>query len=268
MSEITPYLRNVGLTYLLSRVAYGEMTGSMRNVSTTPLIQKRGRQTRVALKVTMAVTGLIFVLFVLLHMFGNLKILLGQEAFDAYAHYLQHDALTPILPDGGAVMLLRVVLIVSLVLHAYAGIKLWMIGNAARGPVKYKVKKGVKKQYTYGSAATMRHGGLFLLFFLVFHLLQFTIVKFDVSGGNAQDGSIYSLVVASFQIWWVYLIYLTAMIFLALHVNHGVFSALATLGLERTGRESLFKVIAAVSALALLVGFMLPPTAIFLGMIS
>ena len=267
MSEITPYLRNVSLTYLLSRVAYRGVAGSMRNVSTTPLIQKRGRQTRVALKVTMAVTGLIFVLFVLLHMFGNLKILLGQEAFDAYAHYLQHDALTPILPDGGAVMLLRLVLIVSLVLHAYAGIKLWMIGNAARGPVKYKVKKGVKKQYTYGSAATMRHGGLFLLFVLVFHLLQFTIVKFDVSG-NAQDGSIYSLVVASFQIWWVYLIYLVAMIFLALHVNHGVFSALATLGLEHTGREQLFTLIAAICAIALLVGFMLPPTAILLGLIS
>ena len=58
------------------------------------------------------------------------------------------------------------------------------------------------------------------------------------------------------------------MVFLALHVNHGVFSALATLGLERTGREKGFRVLALVCALALLIGFMLPPTAILFGLIS
>lgn len=215
----------------------------------------------------MAVTGLIFVLFVLFHMYGNLKMLMGQEAFDHYAHFLQEDLLYPILPHKGGVWLLRLCLLLALVLHVWAAISTWMRGVAARGPEQYKVKKGSKKSYLHGSATTMRWAGLFLLFFIVFHLLQFTVVKFDV-GGNATDGSPYSLVVSSFSIWWVWLIYLVAMIFLALHVNHGVFSALATLGLERSGREKGFKVLSGICALALLVGFMLPPTAILFGLIA
>ncbi|MBR5951476.1 MAG: succinate dehydrogenase cytochrome b subunit [Actinomycetaceae bacterium] len=236
-------------------------------MSTPQLTQNRGRQTKVALKVTMAVTGLIFVLFVLFHMYGNLKLFLGQEEFDTYAKFLQEDLLVPILPHTGGVWLLRLVLVTALVLHVVAALVTWKRGKAARGPVQYKVKKGVKKQYTYGGVNTMRYGGLFILLFVAFHLAQFTIVKFDVSAGNAVEGSPYSLVVASFQVWWVYLIYLLAMIFLALHVNHGVFSALATLGLERTGREKGFRVLALICALAVLLGFMLPPTAILFGLI-
>lgn len=215
----------------------------------------------------MAVTGLIFVLFVLFHMYGNLKMLMGQEAFDHYAHFLQEDLLYPILPHKGGVWLMRLGLGVALILHVWAAASTWQRGNAARGPAQYKVKKGQKKSYLYGRTETMRYGGLFLLFFIVFHLLQFTAVKFDV-GGNATEGSPYSLVVSSFQVWWVWLIYLVAMICLALHVNHGVFSALATLGWERTGREAGFKVLSLICAAALLIGFMLPPTAILFGLIS
>lgn len=236
-------------------------------MSTPQLTQNRGRQTRVALKVIMAVTGLIFVLFVLFHMYGNLKLLMGAEAFDHYAEFLQEDLLYPILPHKGGVWLMRLGLLLCLVLHVYAAISTWKRGKRARGPEQYQIKKGSKKSYTYGSATTMRWAGLFLLFFIIFHLCQFTIMKFDV-GGNAVEGSPYSLVVSSFGVWWVYLIYLIAMVCLALHVNHGVFSALATLGLERTGREAGFRVLAAVCAIALLIGFLLPPTCVLFGLIS
>ncbi len=219
----------------------------------------------------MAVTGLIFVLFVLFHMYGNLKMLMGQEAFDHYAHFLQEDLLYPILPHKGGVWLMRIGLLIALVLHVWAAISTWKRGIEARGPEQYKVKKGQKKSYIYGRAETMRFGGLFILFFIVFHLFQFTIAKFNVGDLDATvngDPSPYMLVVSSFQVWWVWLIYLVAMIFLALHVNHGVFSALATLGLERTGREAGFRALSAICALALLVGFMLPPTAILFGLVS
>ena len=238
-------------------------------MSTPQLTQNRGRQTKVALKVTMAVTGLIFVCFVLFHMYGNLKLFMGEEAFNHYAEFLQKDLLYPILPKTGGVWLLRAVLGLALVLHVVAALVTWKRGKAARGPVQYKVKKGVKKQYTYGGTATMRYGGIFIFLFVAFHLSQFTIAKFNVGALDIDSKhDPYGLVVSSFQVWWVYLIYLLAMIFLALHVNHGVFSALATLGLERTGREKGFRVLALVCALALLIGFMLPPTAILFGLIS
>ena len=71
------------------------------------------------MKFLMAVTGALFVLFVLMHMYGNLKILWGTEAFDEYAEHLR-TLLTPILPYSGFLWLFRAVLVLALLVHAYA----------------------------------------------------------------------------------------------------------------------------------------------------
>ena len=55
----------------------------------------------------------------------------------------------------------------------------------------------------------MRWGGLTLLLFIVWHLLNFTIGKVNVTGGPTDDP--YDLLVDSFQIWWLTVIYLVAM---------------------------------------------------------
>ena len=67
----------------------------------------------------MAVTGAFFVLYVLLHMYGNLKVLAGQEAFDTYAHHLRTFG-EPMLPYGGLLWIFRILLLGSLIGHAYA----------------------------------------------------------------------------------------------------------------------------------------------------
>ncbi len=236
-------------------------------MANSPSSLKRGWQTTVALKVTMALTGLIFVFFVLFHMYGNLKIFMGADAFNHYAHFLQEDLLHPILPHKGGVWLLRIVLLVSILLHVYCAAKLWARGKAARGS-KYKVTSGSKKKLTYASR-TMRYGGIILIAFIIFHILHFTALKINV-GGDYATMAPYDRVVTAFSAdnWWVWLFYFIAMAALAMHVRHGVFSALATLGLETREREVAFNVIAWLCALALLVGFMLPPTAILVGWIS
>lgn len=238
----------------------------MKDVATSSTL-KRGRQTTVALKVLMALTGLFFVFFVLFHMYGNLKMLLGAESYNYYAHWLREDMLYPILPHGGGLFLFRLALAGSLVIHVACALILWHRAGVARGS-KYKVNKGVKKNQSYASK-TMRFGGVFLLVFIVFHILQFTTLHINV-GGDYKTMEPFERLIVTFQPenWWVYLFYFLAMGALAMHVRHGVFSALATLGLDTRERELGFNVVAWLCAIALFVGFMLPPTMILVGVIS
>jgi succinate dehydrogenase / fumarate reductase cytochrome b subunit len=82
-------------------------------VATTTLSAPTARKTTIALKLLMAVTGAFFVLYVLLHMYGNLKVLAGQEAFDTYAHHLRTFG-EPMLPYGGLLWIFRILLLGSL----------------------------------------------------------------------------------------------------------------------------------------------------------
>jgi succinate dehydrogenase / fumarate reductase cytochrome b subunit len=220
----------------------------------------------------MAVTGVIFVLFVLAHMYGNLKMFQGAESFDGYAHWLREVAY-PALPHQGVLWILRVTLLASVVIHAYAAFTLWSRARSARRQ-RYVVKRSLQQTY---ASRTMRWGGVIILAFIVFHLLQFTTMTIEIGG---SFDSPYHRMVAAFQPehWWVYAVYMIAIILLALHVRHGVWSALATLGLSTKKREVGFNAVGVVVApprrvgvvvaLLLLVGFMATPTAILLGIIK
>ena len=84
-------------------------------VATTTLVKgARASRSTVALKILMAGSGVLFVLFVLFHMYGNLKMFQGHDYFNAYAHHLRTFG-EPILPYGGLLWILRTVMIVSLV---------------------------------------------------------------------------------------------------------------------------------------------------------
>ncbi|WP_345040685.1 succinate dehydrogenase cytochrome b subunit [Georgenia daeguensis] len=228
--------------------------------STVPTTPRRARYTTVALKWAMAISGLLFVLFVLAHMYGNLKAFSGQEAFDSYAHSLR-TLLYPYLPHEGFLWIQRVVLLVAVVVHVGAAVALWRRARTAR-PRRYVVSKRTAQTY---SARTVRWGGLILLAFIIFHLLQFTTLTINVGG---TFDSPYERLVAAFSHWWLYLVYLVAIVMLTMHVRHGVWSSLQTLGASDRTRQRAINVVAYLVAAALLVGFMLPPTAILLGFVN
>jgi succinate dehydrogenase / fumarate reductase cytochrome b subunit len=227
----------------------------------------RARRTTVALKILMAVSGALFVLYVVAHMYGNLKVFGGQAAFDDYAHHLRVLG-EPLLPYSGFLWLFRVALVAALVGHTYAAFALWRRAGRARS-TRYVVRQAGSVAFR---SATLRWGGLALLLFVVFHLIQFTIVKVNVNSGvsAAEIGdSPYRLVVASFQVWWVVVIYLLALAALGLHLNHGVWSAAQTLGWTNsaTARQHA-KTAAAFLAALVVVGFALPPLAILFGVVE
>jgi succinate dehydrogenase / fumarate reductase cytochrome b subunit len=213
------------------------------------------------MKILMAASGLLFVLYVLMHMYGNLKIFAGQEAFDGYAHHLRTLG-EPILPYSGFLWLFRALLIVALVTHAGSAYWLWSKANGARS-TKYQVKKAVEASL---SSKMMRWGGTFLLLFLVFHLLQYTTNSIQVNGAFESP---YQRVLAGFSVWWVVVIYLLALFALGMHLHHGVWSASQTLGLTGTPKARRHaKLTGLAVALIVGVGFALPPLAILVGLVK
>ena len=113
----------------------------------------------------------------------------------------------------------------------------------------------------------MRWGGVTLLLFIVWHLLNFTIGKVNPQGGPTDDP--YDLLVDTFEVWWMTLIYLVAMAALAMHLHHGVWSAAQTLGLTNNARaRANAKALGAIVAVVIAGGFSLVPIFVLAGVID
>lgn len=216
----------------------------------------------------MAVTGLCLIGFLLMHMYGNLKVFMGPEAFNHYAHWLKFDAdpadgidviLYPLIPNGWFIWLFRAFMLAAIVLHMWSAITLWNRANEARG-TKYVVKKTLEQTY---AARTMRWGGVILAGFLIFHLLQFTALM--VTPGFSATATPYEAVIGSFRLWWVVLAYALWLITVTMHVRHGFWSAFTTLGANTSAKaREVLNACAWVIAILLYVGFMIMPIAVLM----
>jgi succinate dehydrogenase / fumarate reductase cytochrome b subunit len=229
-----------------------------------PTLVKGARATRntVFLKILMAASGVLFIGFVLGHMYGNLKAFEGHDAFNEYAHHLRELG-EPMLPHEGFLWIMRAGLILALVVHVAAAVALWRRARQAR-PVKYQVKKHTGAIF---ASRLMRFGGATLLLFVIWHLLNFTIGKVNVDGGPTDDP--YNLLVDTFDVWWMTLIYLFAMAMLGAHLHHGIWSATQTLGLTGSQRtRKLAKRTAFTLAVVIAGGFSLVPLSVVLGIIE
>lgn len=232
----------------------------------TPTLVKGARSTRstIALKLAMAVSGLLFIGFTVAHMYGNLKAFSGHDAFNEYAHHLRTLG-TPMLPESGALWIIRLGLIAALVVHVASAVALWRRANKAR-TVKYAVKKNIRSSL---SSRTMRWGGLTLLAFIVWHLLNFTIIKINPDTGSTGDEDPFNLLVDTFDLWWMTIIYLVAMLALGMHLHHGTFSAIQTLGFTNTEKSrARAREAGWVVAVVIAGGFSLVPLFVLFGVIT
>ena len=165
----------------------------------------------------------------------------------------------------GALLLL----LVALVVHLYSAFTLWARAKGAR-PDRYLAKEAAKKTL---KTKMMRWGGVTLLLFIIFHLIHFTIAKVNFNGAySAQQLEVngvespYKLVVASFQLGWVVLIYLIALAALGMHLFHGVWSAAQTFGLTSSaGKRAAYKGLGHLIAAVVVIGFAIPPLAVLFG---
>ena len=175
-------------------------------------------------KILMAVTGLMLVGFITVHLLGNLSIFWGADAINAYAKHL-HDL-------GPLVWIFRLVMLCLFAIHITFGVQLYL-ENKAANPEPYAVQKTLVTTF---SAKTMVFTGLIILAFLIYHLLHFTVqvTNPDISAHNLPlvDGhlDVFTMVVMSFQKVFIAIIYMIAMVALFLHLSHGVSSWVQTLG--------------------------------------
>ena len=235
----------------------------MVTVGERPAVRVRHtpRPSSVQLKFVMAVSGALALLYLIAHMIGNLKIFLGAEAINTYAAWLRTVG-EPALPMQTLLWIVRVVLVVAIVAHIVSATILARRARRAR-PVRYAHRQPVRGSY---AARTMRWGGVIILLFIIYHLLDLTAGTLNP---NFVEGDVHSNLVADFapSHWYATVAYTVAVIAVGFHVRHGLWSGLQTLGRSSAAAQNTIKGVALVVAVLLTVGFLSVPFAVLTGLV-
>jgi succinate dehydrogenase / fumarate reductase, cytochrome b subunit len=204
-------------------------------------------------KVIMAITGLIWLAYLVTHVLANLMVFQGPVKINAYSAFLHGT--------GGALWAARLVLIAALLLHITAAVQLAARSQEAR-PKGYAA--GRKPQVSTLASRTMRWGGALILLFLVYHILHFTV---GTAHPDFVEGDPYHNVATGFHDPLVVGFYLIAMAAVGLHIYHGAWSSGRSLGLSPPSPQPLRRSIALVLALLIWLGFTVIPIAVYAGVI-
>jgi succinate dehydrogenase / fumarate reductase cytochrome b subunit len=210
--------------------------------------------TSIGLKAIMAVTGLALFGFVIAHMVGNLQVYLPRDhgvwALDAYGEFLRE------VGHGGAIWVARAGLLAALALHLWAAWALTAKSRAAR-PVGYRL--WAAKESTYASR-TMRISGPLILLFVVYHLLHLT---FGSAHPDFEAGRVHHNVTVGLEQAPAAIVYVVAMLALGVHLYHGLWSLMQTLGLAHPRYDKLVRrASAALAALVVLGNVSIPVAAL------
>jgi succinate dehydrogenase / fumarate reductase, cytochrome b subunit len=182
-------------------------------------------------KAVMAVTGIILFGFVLVHMVANLKLYegtyqsgeyAGRAYLDVYGEFLRRVG-EPALPAYGALWIVRIVLLASVVLHIWAAWQVTRLSQQAR-PRDYVSRPKIHTTY---ASRTMRWGGVIILLFVIYHLLHFTT---GTVHPDFREGAVYHNMITGFSVWYVSLFYIVAQVALGFHLYHGLWSLFQSLG--------------------------------------
>jgi succinate dehydrogenase / fumarate reductase cytochrome b subunit len=203
--------------------------------------------TSVGKKQLMAITGLLFLLFLTTHLLGNLSIYGGPAAFVAYAEHLH--AL------GKLLVAAEIGMVLALIIHVGTAIMLFFENRSAR-PVKYAMDKSGGGGRTF-SSQTMPYTGLLILAFIGVHLANFSHHIVDQTTRN-----IFQIAVDVFSHKGFLAIYLIAMVIVALHVRHGLWSAFQTVGANQPKYMPFIQKLSIVFAVIAGIGFFSLPLVI------
>ncbi len=200
-------------------------------------------------------TGVALVLFVIVHLLGNLTLLAGQEAFNSYAAFYK---------DLGLLLyVIEIGLFGFILLHALVGVLIYFRARSARPETytTYRTVGGASRQTL--SSRSMIVTGVVLFVFLVVHITMF---RFGDAEGHAMG--LYGIVVDTFSNpWWV-IGYEAVMLLLFFHLRHGIWSALQSLTALRPKASPMIYAGAGVVAVLLGIGFLFLPLWIFFQSLS
>ena len=209
--------------------------------------------TSVGKKAVMAVTGIVMVAYLITHVLANLLVFQGPEQINSYSRFLHGT--------GGALWMARLVLLAALVLHIVAAVQLMARRRAAR-PVGYA--GGREAQVSTFASRSIRWGGGFILVFLVYHILHFTLGTVHTA---FVEGDPYHNVATGFARPAVVVFYELAMAAVGLHLYHGIWSSGRSLGLSGPSPHPLRRQLALVLSVIVWAGFAVIPVAVYAGVI-
>ncbi|QNE88803.1 succinate dehydrogenase cytochrome b subunit [Corynebacterium incognita] len=241
-------------------IAHGRITDQ-------PLRPKPSTPTWV-LKLVMAVSGLLFAVFVLGHMAGNLKLYLpdhdGEPALDVYGEFLRSFG-EPLLPHGAFLWAFRLVMLAALIGHVWGAIVLTGRAKQSRGKFARTNLMGGMDSF---ATRTMIVTGLVLLFFVVFHILDLTMGVAPAAPDAFVHGEVRANMLASFSRWPVTLFYVLAMLCLFMHLTHGIRLAAFDLGITGKKWRQVFLILAYAIPAIVVIGNIVMPLSILFGWVS
>ncbi|MBV7282523.1 MULTISPECIES: succinate dehydrogenase cytochrome b subunit [unclassified Corynebacterium] len=241
-------------------IAHGKITEK-------PLRERPGFPTW-AVKLTMAITGLIFAGFVVVHMVGNLKIFLpdhdGRPALDEYGEFFRTVG-EPVMPYGSVLWILRIVLLVGIVLHIWGAFTIVGRAHQSRGKFRRTNKMGGLQSF---ATQTMIVTGIVLLAFIIFHILDLTVGVQPAASASFEHGEVYANVVATFSRPAVAIFYIIAQLCLFLHLTHGMWVAVSDLGIVGKRWRAVLSFVAYLVPAIVLIGNVLIPVAVLAGWVS
>ncbi|MAI78213.1 MAG: succinate dehydrogenase [Deltaproteobacteria bacterium] len=218
-------------------------------------------------KAIVAVTGSLMVGFIFLHAWGNLKLFAADTAagvpeIDLYAEYLRTIG-EPIFPYSSILWIIRIVILVSLVLHVICVIQLAQHNRRAR-PVRYQHARKFGEATI--PARAMLYTGFIILAFIAVHLLQFTFGVLDPS--RFAQGAVYGNLYRTFQLPAFVAFYVGVMGMIAVHLYHGIWSLFQTLGSDNPDRNKGLRALAIIVSAGLFIAFSSVPVSLFAGGMS
>lgn len=215
---------------------------------------------QVGRKIATGVTGIGLVLFIIVHLLGNLAYFAGPEAINTYSHTLHQ--MGPIL------WIVRLGLLAFFLYHAWLGISIWFEKRRARpeGYQVYASRGGASKQNW--SSRSMIITGVLLLLFVITHLNTFAFHDFSyVDHGGVEMHNVHERLTEVFAqpLYTVY--YVAIMILLGMHLRHGVWSAFQSLGWMSQTTNPIIYSVAFVLAVIIAIGFIGLPVSIYFGLV-
>lgn len=213
-------------------------------------------------KLIMSLTGLFLILFLVVHLVGNLQLLIddGGRSFNLYAKKMTTDPF---------IKTVSYLLYISILIHAIQGIALWSKNRKSRGGEAYAVKVTKGSWATAKVAKNMGWIGTIIFVFILIHMYQFwfqmkigNIGMQEIDGQKVKD--LYTIVKAAYTNIGFVLFYVISMIVIGAHLYHGFSSAFQTLGLNHKKYTPLIHSVGLIYAILVPLGFAIIPIVMFL----
>lgn len=214
-------------------------------------------------KFIMAITGAFLAFYVVVHLFGNLKIFLGDGHLDSYGEWLRGFG-QPLFPRTWILWGFRIVLTAAFAAHVWAAWQIVRRNRMASGGGSRRSHRTSTTVRRYASS-TMWMSGLILGLFVVFHLLDLT---WGTANPGFERGAVERNVVASLERWPVALVYSLAVLALGLHLVHGTWSMFTSLGFHGRRIDVIRRALATAIPTFLVVGNLAIPIAVLAGWVS